>query len=243
MGLNSSYIWILIAIGILLFMWLFWGGRKYEFVGLKPLEANSHAANYPDISWTPPDDPNNTPSPNSKETTPSPASPISENPINNGRKPPHINIIERHQIIADDIENKVCRVPTRGQSKGETLCCHILEKIYGKPFARNLRPNFLKNPETGANLELDCYNEELKIACEYNGIQHYKYPNYFHRTEDDFIKQVRRDRYKLDVCDRLGIYLINVPYTVPVNEEAIQKYIISKLPENYRERSSTCERH
>ena len=38
---------------------------------------------------------------------------------------------------------------------------------------------------TGKSLELDCYNVEYGVALEYNGIQHYKFPNpfqeyYFH---------------------------------------------------------------
>ena len=114
-------------------------------------------------------------------------------------------------------------------SRPEALCCSIIEEIYQKPFVK-VRPDFLKNPETGHNLELDCYNAELNIAVEYSGYQHYVYPNRFHRMYDDFIKQVRRDQFKVDVCDAQGIYLITVPYWVP--EFKLKEFINEHLPEN-----------
>ena len=51
--------------------------------------------------------------------------------------------------------------------KTETLCCHALEKMVGKSFPK-YRPKFLNG------LEYDMYNEEMKLAVEFNGIQHYK---------------------------------------------------------------------
>lgn len=76
------------------------------------------------------------------------------------------------------------------------------------------RPDFLVNPETGRCLELDCYNKTLGIACEYNGIQHYEYPNIYHTDVQQFKDQMRRDKFKEGVCKKNGILLIVVPYTV-----------------------------
>jgi len=116
-------------------------------------------------------------------------------------------------------------------SKGEMLCKKAIEDIYGLPFYC-VRPDFLKNPETGRNLELDLYNDKLKLAIERNGEHHYKYPNTFHKTKEEFINQVRRDQYKVEMCDQQGIYLISVPYNVPNTYPAIRKYIEHFLPEN-----------
>ena len=71
------------------------------------------------------------------------------------------------------------------ESKGEKECRKVLENLFNKPFSKS-RPDFLRNPVTGGNfnLELDCYNQELSLAVEYNGIQHYKYVPYFHRNND-----------------------------------------------------------
>jgi hypothetical protein len=43
-----------------------------------------------------------------------------------------------------------------------------LEILTGYRF-KSVRPGWLENPLTGRNLELDCYNEYLKLALEYNG--------------------------------------------------------------------------
>lgn len=113
-------------------------------------------------------------------------------------------------------------------SKGERECCQTMEKIYGVPFV-SVRPDWLKNPETGENLELDCYNDDLKIAVEYNGIQHYKWPNFTNQTYQQFINQVRRDMFKSEMCKKNDVYLISVPYHV--NHKAIAKYLMNALPE------------
>ena len=120
-------------------------------------------------------------------------------------------------------------------SKGEMLCKKAIEDIYGVPFYC-VRPDFLKNPETGRNLELDLYNDQLKIALEYSGFQHFVYPNRFHKTKEEFLNQVRRDQFKVDMCDKNGVYLITVPYNVPNEYTAIRKYIEYYLPENYEKR-------
>lgn len=123
--------------------------------------------------------------------------------------------------------------PTRKppqESKGEFECRKVLQEIFNKPFPK-YRPDFLRNPVTSDsspyNLELDCYNPELKLAVEYNGIQHYKYIPYFHKTKDAFQNQKYRDYMKRDMCEKNGITLIEVPYTVKVPE--IRSYLINKL--------------
>lgn len=113
-------------------------------------------------------------------------------------------------------------------SRGQRICRETLERVYGVDFDSSF-PNWLRNPETGRKLELDCYNDELKIAVEYNGEQHYNWPNGFNQSYEEFINQVRRDEAKITLCDKNGVYLIVVPYTVPHNE--ISEFIISRLPE------------
>jgi len=111
-------------------------------------------------------------------------------------------------------------------SAGERECRRVLENIFRKPFP-NKRPNFMNNEVTNFNLELDCFNEDLKLAVEYNGIQHYKYTKFFHANKDKFRNQQYRDYMKRDLCNKNNITLIEVPYTVkPKN---IEKYLKNNL--------------
>lgn len=114
-------------------------------------------------------------------------------------------------------------------SRGETECRKVLETLYQKPF-KKARPDFLRNPALGTNnLELDCYNPELKIAVEYNGSQHYKYNPFFHTSKEAFQNQIYRDYLKRDMCVKNGIFLIEVPYTVKIPD--IESFILQKLNE------------
>jgi hypothetical protein len=118
-------------------------------------------------------------------------------------------------------------------SRGEKICQKTIEQIYGVPFL-SIRPQWLKNPETKCNLELDCYNDDLKLAVEYNGEQHYKWPNFTNQTYEQFINQIRRDQYKADVCEKMGVYLITVPYNI--SHDKISSFILSQLPETIKKR-------
>jgi len=110
----------------------------------------------------------------------------------------------------------------KNESRGETQCREVAEKIFGKPFAK-IRPDFLRNNVTGKNLELDIFNEELRVAIEYNGQQHYKYIPFFHKNYEHFLNQKYRDEIKKMLCEQNDIKLIEVPHTVDLPD--IETYI------------------
>lgn len=111
--------------------------------------------------------------------------------------------------------------------KGEERCREILQQIYKKPFPSS-RPDFLKNPATNKNLELDCYCDSLKIALEYDGAQHANYTPRFHRDDKwNFVYQVRKDDWKTKKCEEMGITLIRIPHYV--QHEKLESYIRKKL--------------
>ena len=118
------------------------------------------------------------------------------------------------------------------ESKGEIECRRVLEKLFKKPFPK-ARPDFMRNPVTSGpegdfNLELDCYNPELRLAVEYNGVQHYKYIPFMHgNNRAAFQNQKYRDYVKKDLCQKNGVKLIEVPYTVKIGD--IENYIIKNL--------------
>ena len=135
-------------------------------------------------------------------------------------------------VLATNINNNNNirrRPPTL--SKGEIECRRVVEKIFRRPFPK-CRPDFLRNSVTSDdfnnnNLEIDCYNDELKIGIEYNGVQHYKYIPFFHKNKEAFYNQKYRDEMKRVKCQQNGILLIEVPYSIQV--ENIEEYIKSKL--------------
>lgn len=128
----------------------------------------------------------------------------------------------QHDSISDslirigNVNPKPQNQPTKLLNKGEDIVYEVLQEILESEVERNIRPDFLRNPETGKNLELDCYCEEYALAVEYNGVQHYKFPSVYHKTEEEFYNQVYRDRLKKKLCDEAGVYLISVPYWVDI---------------------------
>lgn len=135
------------------------------------------------------------------------------------------------------------------RSVGEELCCKIFEEYLERQVLVNRRPNFMRNPETGRNLELDVYDPITKVAIEYNGVQHYEPTAHFNMDRDSVNKQAERDVIKAKLCKDNGIKLIVVPYTVDsgykdingkwhsvsrnryIREEKLRSYIVPFLEE------------
>ena len=107
-------------------------------------------------------------------------------------------------------------------SKSEEEVRKIFEKKFNKKFP-SIRPNFLKNPKTKMNLELDGYCEELKLAFEYDGEFHYKENPY---REGALKKQQKLDKLKDALCKLEMVKLIRVPYT---EKNSLEKYIEDNL--------------
>lgn len=109
------------------------------------------------------------------------------------------------------------RVDDKYESRGENILRACLENIFSKHFP-NVRMASIVNPHTGRRLELDCYNDTLKLAAEYHGVTHYKHVPHFHKTYDEFLAAQQRDEYKKKRCAELGIELLIVPYNVPPHQ-------------------------
>lgn len=112
-------------------------------------------------------------------------------------------------------------------SIAESVCRVIIQNYTGK-FFHSVRPDFLRSPKTNCPLELDGYNEELKMAFEYNGRQHYEFPNHCHKTIEEFHIQQENDRYKEARCRELDIHLIVIPYTVKDLDTFIREELQSR---------------
>jgi hypothetical protein len=228
----TPYMCFGVVLFVLFLLWYFYGGKKYDFVGLDPLKPDTRAEYLGSVyDWgnqvcTQEDNFVDEPSINNET--------INNETIDNETVNETIDITPELDEVCMNVEETVCIPEPKKKrkkfvSKGEKICKETMEKFYNAEFI-NVRPSWLKNPETGRALELDCYNEGLRIAVEYNGEQHYKWPNFTNQSQQEFINQTRRDQLKGELCDKNGVYLITVPYNVP--HDKIPAYITSRLPEN-----------
>ena len=87
--------------------------------------------------------------------------------------------------------------------KSESITYKLLREFYGETteILINYRPDWLKNPHTGCNLELDFYIPSRSVAYEVQGTHHYK-------KKDK--GQQWRDKYKKKICDDKDITLVTV---------------------------------
>jgi len=113
-----------------------------------------------------------------------------------------------------------------GSGKYENECRRILEGIFNRPFSKQ-RPDWLRNPKTGRNLELDGYNSDLNLGFEYNGAQHDKFHPMHRGSIQAFKDQQERDRLKIQLCQKHGTKLIIIPHTVKWNK--LEEYIRTEL--------------
>jgi hypothetical protein len=102
-----------------------------------------------------------------------------------------------------------CRPEIRWKS--EQKARDIIQEITGRLFPK-VRPLWMPGPR-GPPLELDGYCEDLMLAFEYQGIQHYIEVKFFHRADGDFDYQVLCDKIKVDTCGLRGVQLIVIPFT------------------------------
>lgn len=231
LGLKEWTSWLFICFAILIVMWVFFGKRDSITESVRELDDKHHVFDSPMLPHLPRwmgDKPIKSPF-------------LMDDVIESVKEREHpINCVPKLPEGLVEIKPTEAKMPPkkRMDSKGEAACRAILEDIFNKPFPK-IKPGFIRNPETHALLELDGYNCDIGIAFEYNGIQHYTWPNYTNQTYDDFKSQVRRDQYKIECCDRHNVYLITIPHVVPFSD--LRKFIEYYLPENVAKRLKNNE--
>jgi hypothetical protein len=114
------------------------------------------------------------------------------------------------EATGNKIKNAHQWCPHCSSSFGENYCRALFEMAFKKKFPR-VRPKWLsiagKNP-----LELDGFNEELNLAFEHQGHQHYaELSSHFHASTEEKEQQLQRDQIKRDRCKDFGVTLIEIP--------------------------------
>lgn len=95
-------------------------------------------------------------------------------------------------------------------SKLQRATSQFLSVHFGSYTIReNIRPDWLIT-EKGERLELDFLIEELNIAIEVQGEQHYVFTPFFQKDSDGFKDRLRCDNFKKRVCEQMGLRLIEI---------------------------------
>ncbi len=141
-------------------------------------------------------------------------------------------------------DRRLCDMQTTGnfcpdcsRSLGERKCKAAMEQLFGKPFVKK-RFTELKG-KGGKALELDLYNDELSLALEHQGAQHFIPKKYFkvHRLNE----VMEHDRRKRKFCAARGITLIEIRQVGDATpdsqlKEAIRRALVAKgfaLPKGF----------
>ena len=101
----------------------------------------------------------------------------------------------------------------------EEMVRHIFESL--------LNTEFRKTRKVLGGLELDGYSRKLHMAFEYNGPQHYDRNHYYNRIANSkHLSTFQRDTMKKEMCEKLGISLIEVSHKY---QDRLETHISNQL--------------
>lgn len=120
----------------------------------------------------------------------------------------------------------------------ERICREYFEQLLGRKFIKT-RPDWMKN-RNGHKMELDGYCQELKLAFEHNGLQHY-HPTNIYGGSKSYKKIIKHDKLKKKLCAKYGVNLIIIPELFSKTSLSCLKKLIKtecikyniKLPSNF----------
>lgn len=107
----------------------------------------------------------------------------------------------------------------------ETKLLEILKITFGREnVIASVHPLWAFSSK-GVLLEYDVGVPKEKLLVEYNGIQHYEYPNFFHKTRQEFEEQKERDKLKIRLAQDNGWHLL----VIKCDEEVTYGSILGRL--------------
>ena len=118
------------------------------------------------------------------------------------------------------IRMKKARVPSSNhncmESASELRLYNILCLLYTKnKVFRHVHPLWSVGNK-GALLEYDVAVPSLGVLIEYDGIQHFKFPNPFHKTKKEFRELRKRDRLKTKLAkiNKFKVLRFNITHNI-----------------------------
>ena len=105
----------------------------------------------------------------------------------------------------------------------ENKLLEILKLIFGRENVISSVHPFWALSDKNVLLEFDIGIVSKKLLVEFDGLQHYEFPNFFHKTRKDFEKQKERDVRKTELAKTNGWHLLRIKYNEDVSYGSIFK--------------------
>lgn len=115
------------------------------------------------------------------------------------------------------------------KNSGKEICRIHFEYLFAKPFPA-VKPLWLKNSK-GNLMELDGYNDELKMAFEYSGKEHYQFMQQYHKSMDQLEERIENEKLKYELCRQQNITVIEVPHSIPFKK--LKEYLLNQIPKSF----------
>jgi len=126
---------------------------------------------------------------------------------------------------------RYCRelgLPTRNRLATQKRVLDLIAEILGEPYAWEWWHPEIRNPATGYHLYYDGRFEHSNLVVEYHGKQHFKYIEYWHKTEAEFERRQKLDAHKAARAKAVGLRLLVIRYDEPYDDPA---YLRGRLVE------------
>jgi hypothetical protein len=112
----------------------------------------------------------------------------------------------RWNALVNNVVNLDSWCPFCKNNTGEEICRLIFQTLTNKEFPTK-RPAWLRGANQVRSMELDGFCEELKVAFEHQGKQHYEEGLSHFQSED----VIARDVIKRNICKEHGIEVLEIP--------------------------------
>lgn len=129
--------------------------------------------------------------------------------------------------------NRWCPICANFFHYKENKVRNLLNYLFDTNFLRS-KPSWNINPRTNRKLELDGYSEELNMAFEFQGLQHYEEVAYFKMDKEELEYIQYKDKIKKENClvNKVKLIIINDTKETNKNEGLLNAVIDSIKKEN-----------
>lgn len=146
----------------------------------------------------------------------------------------YINTSSKMKIKCNNCNNIFWQSPNTHKNHGCPSCCTCMtsngEKRIIKYLENNnikyIRQKQFKNCKYKKVLQFDFYLLDYNICIEYDGIQHFEYIKWFHKSIENFEIYKLKDKIKNNYCFVNKIKLIRITYTKENNIEEILNQLL-----------------